>query len=254
MKRQDAVFAAFLVAVALALAVADVRSADGGFRLVVEAVAESRQRSASGETEGRLTLQPKLEGDGLASAKAFRIRVSAAADATGRDVLPEEPEPSRWEVRPSGTGLWIVLGSPARGAASVDVSGTIDLWIPSRDAGAEARIPRALARPGAPLAASALRSEGVTLRVAPRVADAPTVVSLRGSAADVERVRTVRVLRPDGTEISASSLQVTIAEGKGSLELILAEPPPADATLVLGLLTRRSVVAVPFELKGVALP
>ncbi|MHB8800078.1 MAG: hypothetical protein ACYDBY_16620 [Thermoanaerobaculia bacterium] len=255
MKRQDAVSPVLLATAALALAAAAARvDAQGTFRLVVDAVAEARHRSASNETEGRLTLQPKLEGEGLSDAKAFRLRLAAAVDATGRDILPEELEPSRWEERPSGPGLWIVLASPARGAASVTVSGTIELWIPSRDAGAEVTIPRALARPGAALAAPALRSAGITLRVAPRGESAPTVVSLRGRSSDVERVRNVRVLRADGTELATSGLQVTTAAEKGSLELLLAEPPPADATLVLGLLTKRSVVVVPFELKEVALP
>jgi len=254
-KRQDAVSPVLLATAALALAAAAARvDAQGTFRLVVDAVAESRHRSASNEAEGRLTLQPKLEGDGLADAKAFRLRLATAVDATGRDVLPEEPEPPRWEERPSGPDLWIVLASPARRAAWVTVSGTIDLWIPSRDPGAEATVPRALARPGAVLAAPGLRSAGLTLRLAGRGESSPTVVSLRGRSADVERVRSVRVLRADGTELSTSGLQVTTAGEKGSLELLLAEPPPADATLVLGLLTKRSVVAVPFELVEVALP
>ncbi len=255
MKRQDAAPSALLASAALALAVAGVRAdGQGAFRLVVDGVAESRHRNASNETGGRLTLQPKLEGEGLADAKAFRLRLASAADATGRDVLPEEPEPPRWEERPSGPGLWIVLASPARGAASVTVAGTIELWIPSRDPGAEAAIPRAFARPGAPRAAPARRAAGMTLRLAPGGESAPTIVSLRGRSTDVERVRSVRVLRADGTELSASGLQVTTAGERGSLELLLSEPPPADATLVLGLLTKRSVAVVPFELKEVALP
>lgn len=255
MKRQDAVSPVLLAMAALALAAAAARvDAQGAFRLVVDAVAESRHRSASNETGGRLTLQPKLDGEGLADARAFRLRLASAVDATGRDLLPEEPEPLRWEERPSGPGLWIVLASPARRAAFVTVSGTIELWIPSRDPGAELAIPRALARPGAALAAPGLRSAGLTLRLAPRGESSPTVVLLHGRSADVERVRSLRVLRADGTELSASGLQVTTAGEKGSLELLLAEPPPADATLVLGLLTKRSVAAVPFELKEVALP
>ena len=255
MKRQDAVSPVLLAAAAVALAAAAARvDAQGTFRIVVDAVAESRHRSATNDTEGRVTLQPRLEGESLSDARAFRIRLSSAVDATGRDVLPEEPEPPRWEERPSGPGLWIVLASPARRAASIAVSGTIELWIPSRDPGAEVTIPRALARPGAVLAAPGLRSAGITLRMAPRGESAPTVVSLRGRSADVDRVRSVRVHRADGTELTASGLQVTTAGEKGSVELLLAEPPPADATLVLGLLTKRSVVAVPFELKEVVLP
>lgn len=255
MKRQDAVSPVLLATAAMALAAAAARvDAQGTFRLVVEAVVESRHRSPSNETEGRLTLQPRLEGESLADARAFRLRLASAVDATGRDVLPEEAEPARWEERPFGPGLWIVLASPARGAASVTVSGTIELWIPSRDPGAEVTIPKALARPGAMLAAPGLRSAGIALRLAPRGESAPTVVSLRGRSADVDRVRSVRVLRADGTELSASGLQVTTTGEKGTLELLLAEPPPADAALVLGLLTKRSVAAVPFELKEVVLP
>lgn len=255
MKRQDAVSPGLLATAALALAAAVARvDAQGTLRLVVDSVAESRHRSAANETGGRLTLQPRLEGAGLADAKAFRLRLASAVDSSGRDVLPEEPELPRWEDRSSGPGLWIVLASPARRATSVTVSGTIELWIPSRDPGAEVTVPRALARPGAVLAAPGLRSTGLTLRLAPRGESASTVVSLRGRSADVERVRSVRVLRADGTELSTSGLQVTTAGEKGSVELLLAEPPPADATLVLGLLTKRSVAAVPFELKEVVLP
>ena len=255
MRRQDAVSPVLLATAALALAAVAARvDAQGTFRLVVDVVAESRLRSASNETDGRLTLQPRLEGEGLVDAKAFRLRLASAADSTGRGVLLEEPEPRRWEERPSGPGLRIVLASPARAAASVTVSGTIELWIPSRDPGAEVTIPRALERPGAALAAPGLRSAGISLRMAPRGESTSTVVSLRGRSADVDRVRGVRVLRADGTELSASGLQVTTAGEKGTLELLLAEPPPDDATLVLGLLTKRSVVAVPFELKEVALP
>lgn len=94
----------------------------------------------------------------------------------------------------------------------------------------------------------------MTLRLAPGGESAPTIVSLRGRSTDVERVpqrpRTAR--RRDG--LSASGLQVTTAGERELTELLLAEPPPADATLVLGLLTKRSVAVVPFELKEVALP
>lgn len=254
MKRHGAVPAGLLAASAALGALAPPLAAQGSLRLVVHAVAESRSRSASNETSGRLTLQPKLEGAGLAEAKAFRLLVATAVDDTGRSLVPEEPEPPRWEERASGPGLWLVLASPARGAATVDVSGTIELWMPGRDPGAEVTIPKALVRPGRALSAQGLRNAAVALRLAPRDEAAPTGVTLAGRAADVERVRSIRVLRPDGTELSASGLQVTTAGEAGTLELLLAEPAPADATLVLGLLTRRSVVAVPFELKEVLLP
>ena len=126
-----------LAAAALAVAAATVApplAAQETFRIVVDSVSDSRERSAAGDTSGRFTLMPKLDGEALAEAKAFRIRVTAAEDDTGRSLLPDEPEPPRWEESAAGEGLWIRLASPARGAETVTVTGTVDLWMPKRDA------------------------------------------------------------------------------------------------------------------------
>ena len=124
----------FLAAIpALALAVAPPLAAQESFRIVVDSVSESRSREASNETAGRLTLMPKLEGEGHADAKAFRIRATAAKDDTGHDLLPEQPANAPWEENPAGEGLWIHLGGSARGAGAVTVSGTVELWMPKRD-------------------------------------------------------------------------------------------------------------------------
>lgn len=126
--------ARFLAAIpALALAVAPPLAAQESFRIVVDSVTESRSREASNETAGRLTLMPRLEGEGLADAKAYRIRVTAAMDDTGHDLLPEQPANAPWEENPAGEGLWIHLGGSARGAGEVTVSGMVELWMPKRD-------------------------------------------------------------------------------------------------------------------------
>lgn len=103
------------------------------FRIVVDSVSDARTRTAANDTSGRLTLMPKLEGEGLEEARAFRIRVTAATDDTGHDLLPEEPAAAPWEEKPVGEGLWIHLASPARGATAVTVTGTVELWMPKRD-------------------------------------------------------------------------------------------------------------------------
>ncbi len=127
--------ARFLAAIpALALAVTPPLAAQETFRIVVDSVAESRSREASNETTGQLALMPRLEGEGLADAKAFRIRVTAATDDTGQDLLPQEPATAPWEENPAGEGLWIRLASPARGAGAVTVAGMVELWMPKRDA------------------------------------------------------------------------------------------------------------------------
>ena len=108
----------------------------------------------------------------------------------------------------------------------------------------------ALARPGKALASKGLSDAGVALRL---VAGEGSV-GVAGKAADVDRVRTLRLLLPDGSEVPASGLQRGSDGASATLELLLSEPPPADATLVLGLLTKKSVLVVPFELKDVPLP
>lgn len=247
MNRREALAAGLAVSLSLA---ALPLGAEGTFRLVVDTVTESRSRTSANDTSGRLVLRPKLEGDGLGEAKAFRIRVASAADDAGTSLLPDEPEAPRWEESASGPCLWIVLASPARAAASVTVSGTVDLWAPGRDPGAEVKVPKALARAGRALAAKGLSDAGVSLRLSA----SESAVGVSGKAADVDRVRTLRLLRPDGSEVAASGLQRG-SDGTGAtLELLLSEPPPADATLVLGLLTKKSLLAVPFELKDVLLP
>jgi hypothetical protein len=123
----------FLLTVVALAAPAPPLAAKETFRIVVDSVSDARTRTAGNDTSGRLTLMPRLDGEGLADAKAYRIRVTAATDDTGHDLLPEEPAAAPWEENPVGEGLWIQLASPARGATAVTVTGTIELWIPKRD-------------------------------------------------------------------------------------------------------------------------
>jgi hypothetical protein len=138
MRRSDELLFAGLAAAAIAAAAAVAAltrplAAEETFRIVVDSVSDARARTFANETSGRLTLMPKLDGEGLADAKAYRIRVTAATDDAGRDLLPEEPAPAPWEENAAGQGLWIHLASPARGATAVTVTGTVDLWMPKRD-------------------------------------------------------------------------------------------------------------------------
>lgn len=253
--QRDGALHTVLAAATLALVAAAPRlGAQGTFRLVVGTVTESRSRTASNETGGRLTLVPRLEGEGLGDARAFRIRVAAASDDTGRTLLPDEPAPPTWEENAAGPGLWLVLASPTRRASSVTVTGTLELWVPGRDPGAEVTLPRALARPGRPIVSPGLRGAGVALRLATREGASGPAVSLVGKTVDLEKVRRVRVLRADGTEVPSTGVQRVSTGGAGTLDLLLSEAPPADASLVLDLLTGKSVLEVPFELKDVPLP
>lgn len=80
-----------------------------------------------------------------------------------------------------------------------------------------------------------------------------TAVVLSGKTADFDRIFRVEILGEDGQPIHITS-RGTSSRGESSLmTLNPAQPPPANATLQLMLLTDKTRVSVPFDLK-VALP
>jgi hypothetical protein len=111
-------------------------------RVGVDSVIDSRARTSSNETSGRLTIVPKLEGPGLEAGNGVRIRVTAAKDDTGKSLLPDEPEPPVAEGSATGPVPRITLASPVRGAATVTVSGRVELFASPGDPGAMARTRR----------------------------------------------------------------------------------------------------------------
>lgn len=68
------------------------------------------------------------------------------------------------------------------------------------------------------------------------------------------RIIAIDVVRTDGAELPAPSRGTTGGRDLKMVKIDLAEKPPADAALVVTLRTAKSVVTVPLNLKGVALP
>jgi hypothetical protein len=68
------------------------------------------------------------------------------------------------------------------------------------------------------------------------------------------RIIAIDVVRADGAELPAPSRGTTGGRDLKMVKIDLAEKPPADAALVVTLRTAKSVVTVPLNLKGVALP
>src|SRR5512143_1494198 len=68
------------------------------------------------------------------------------------------------------------------------------------------------------------------------------------------RIISVDVVGADGNELRGSGRGSTGGRESKLMKIDLAEKPPADAALVVTLRTNKSVVSVPMNLKGVALP
>ncbi len=223
-------------------------------RVVVKTIKDSRFRFQSNDPTGDLTLFSALEGAALDGAKAFRITISAARDDTGTSLLPAEAAERKWERGALGADPWIRLRSPTRGASTVTVSGTLELYVPSRDPDSEVRVERALEKPGRPLVSKALKAAKIEIAVAPKAQTPEGTIVLLGRTSELASVRAIRVVRPDGSEIGLSGTSSGSIGEKETIELGLSEPAPPGTALVFTLMTEKSIVVIPFELKDVLLP
>jgi hypothetical protein len=85
--------------------------------------------------------------------------------------------------------------------------------------------------------------------------EAPSEKSVLLEAKDPDgRIIAIDVVRADGADLQAPSRGSTGGRELKMMKIDLSEKPPADAALVVTLRTAKSVVTVPLNLKGVALP
>ena len=68
------------------------------------------------------------------------------------------------------------------------------------------------------------------------------------------RIMAIEVVKPDGAELKAPSRGSSGGRELKLVKIDLSEKPPADAALLVKLRTAKSVVTVPLNLRGIALP
>jgi hypothetical protein len=85
--------------------------------------------------------------------------------------------------------------------------------------------------------------------------DAPpeNAVILSGSTKDFDRIHSIEILGPDKKPVNISS-RSTSSRGDSAVMILQPDSVPAGASMRLTLLTAKSKVSVPFELKKVDLP
>jgi hypothetical protein len=111
--------------------------------------------------EGRV----KPVGDGLDSA-AWRVLVKSAKDDLGTSLLPEEPKVPDFQSTDVNSGQMDVdLANPSRRAATVSLSGTLELFVSKRDSNAVVKVDDALAKPDKPLVSKGLKASKVQVTV-----------------------------------------------------------------------------------------
>jgi hypothetical protein len=85
--------------------------------------------------------------------------------------------------------------------------------------------------------------------------EAPTESSVLLETKDPDgRIIAIDLVHSDGSELHAPSRGSTGGRESKMVKIDLSEKPPADAALVITLRTPKSLVTVPLDLRGVALP
>ena len=217
-------------------------------RLTVTTIKDARSRYGADAPSGSLTLFPKLEGTAVEGAKAFRITLTGAKDDAGTPLLPDSRKAPKWADKPAAMELWIELKSPAREASAVTLTGSLEAFVPSRDPAAQVKVEKFYAKAGKPIVSKELKDAKVEVTVIPRerVNDGSVVVV--GPTPGMEKIRSLQVVRADGTVMEESSSGSRSDDESTLLEFGHSELIPPDASLVFTLMTEKAVVGVPFEL------
>ncbi len=240
---------------------------------------------------GGLEIELKIGGDGAADVRGARALVKKAEDETGRNLLKEGKKTPDFEtsMSDSAPSLKLELRNPARKAKKVrEVSGQVELFLPARDPAAVARLDGFLSRMDRPAAVPALKAAKAEVTVVSRKtyeAEKKKDAERRkkesesagiggamveafsglfeGLMGDIEENDVLLKVNDPGKKVfnvEVFDSKGTKIDGGGSMTvggfriLKFPEKLPADASLRVYLLTPKSVVTMPFNLKDVALP
>ncbi len=137
-------------------------------RVLEGEVGESRGQVRFGR--GELSIQLKVVGDILKEAKGIRTVVEKALDDTGKNLLDEKSTEKDFKgVNLSGdNSTQLTLGfKPSERKATVvkEVSGYLEIFVPTQDAKATVTVAEFLQGAGKPLTSSALKAAGVEVTV-----------------------------------------------------------------------------------------
>ena len=237
-----------------------------------------------------LEVELKLTGDAAGGVRGARALVQKAADDTGRSLLKETEKTPDFE-KSSGDSpptLKLDLRNPARRAAKIQASGQVELFVPGRDAASTAKVDKFQAGMDKPISAGPLKAAGAEVTVVSR-----KTYDAEKKKDDERKKREAESAGIAGAMVSAFSglfeglwgdigendllikvddkgkkvfgVDVYDAAGKridengsmtvGSFRILkFAEKLPADASLRIYLMTPKSMVTAPFNLKDVGLP
>jgi hypothetical protein len=255
------------------------------------AVGDVTDRRRNDNFFNALEVELKLAGEGLEDAKGARALVRTAVDDTGRNLIRENEESHDFEKsgQQGMPPLKVSLKNPARKAVAVrELSGQVEVFLPSRDAGAVTRVDKFLSRMDRPIVSPGLKAAqaGVTV-ISRKTYEAEKKKNEERRKAEAESAGIAGamaqafsglfegmmgdigendvLLRVEDKGKKVFSAEILDAKGsridnQGSMTVgdfwILKYPEKLqdDASLVIYVMTPKALVSAPFSLKGIPLP
>jgi len=254
-------------------------------------------RVAMSGVVGQLELRVKLTGSGLDKASAARILVKDARDDRGTVLADGSDKPDFFPRDYNSGTLNFSVHQPARAASSVKLKGTVELYVPARDATAVVKVSKALSKLDAPFTASGLkaaklnitplsktgyaemmksrklddkkieeiRAEGKKHGVSEKEieqliglakamegldSDPPDgSVILSGKKSDFDRIYRVEILGDDGKPMDTTGRSTSTRGDDSIMTIQPSQALPDNATLQFFIITDKSRLSFPFELK-----
>jgi hypothetical protein len=122
-------------------------------------------RAGIGPYQGRLELRLNLTGTDLEKIDAARVVVKEGRDDKGNE-LWEGGEQADFQSRDSNMGqLSVSLRNPARASKSIRLSGSVELFVPSKDPNAVVKVDKALTKLDKPIVSKALKAEKISITI-----------------------------------------------------------------------------------------
>lgn len=244
-------------------------------------VGDINDKRTTGKFFAGLEIELKLSGPELADAKGIRTTVKSATDDTGA-ALPKA------ENRFGGDGfeelqkafgggfggekkadefqVKLEFGNPPRSAKSVKtLSGSIELLIPKQDPASI--ITASVAKDaGKPIENPVLKAAGVefTLRAPGAAAKKTSAFNLGGGSGENDlgyeikdpknKVASVEFFDAGGKKLESNGRMSSGFNDSKTVTISFNAKPPADAVAKIYVVTDKSVVTVPLDLKDVPLP
>lgn len=259
----------------------------GGFTVTPGDITDRRRNDGH---FNRLEVELGIAGD-VASVKGVRAIVAKAVDDTGRDLVEnpgKTPDFESLSARGDDRGtVKLELKNPARKSVVVrEISGRLELLIPSRDPASVAKIPSFRSKVDKPFAHPSLKAAGVEVTLmtkegyekekkaaeAQRKKDSEgnplgglaeafggMIEMLMGSMGPNDLVLRIsdkgkKIVSIDVTDASGKEISSGGMRSSEYRQMSFQEPLPTDAILNVALQTPKAVVSIPFSLKDVTLP